>query len=192
MQSQIRTYSLGLLIVVTLTGCGSNAERSVAERSAGKEYDIQGKLTAVAADKVTIDHEAIPGLMKAMEMSFRVADPAVVKDVKAGDAVKGRLRVQDGTYTILSLQSAGESPKAKAVRESLAKLSDTDRPLAEAQKFCPITGGLLGSMDVPTKVTIEGQTVFLCCDGCDETALADPVKTLAKLKANREKTKGQK
>jgi hypothetical protein len=82
-------------------------------------------------------------------------------------------------------KNVADSPEAKEV----AKLSDTDRPLAEAQKFCPITGKLLGSMGVPRKVTVQGETVFLCCDSCDARALADPAKTLEKLKAVREKAK---
>ena len=188
MFARIRLYLLGSLSVVALMGCSASVERS-----AGKEYDIEGKIVAVAADgaKVTIDHQAIAGLMKAMEMEFRVAGVGVLKDLKAGDAVKGKLRVQEGVYTILSLQSSSESAEAKEIRESLAKLSAADRPLAEAQKLCPISGKPLGSMDVPTKVMLQGEPVFLCCDGCDGRATADPAKTLEKLKAVREKNKGE-
>jgi len=186
MFSKIRFALLGCALAA-FTGCSSSVER----KDAGKEYDIEGKVTAIAADgaKVTIDHQAIPGLMKAMEMEFR-AEAGALKDVKAGDAVKGKLRVKDGAYTILSLGSVSESSEAKEIRESLAKLSATDRALAEAQKLCPISGKPLGSMDVPTQVKLEGQTVFLCCDGCDARALTEPAKTLAKLKTLREKSKG--
>jgi hypothetical protein len=41
-------------------------------------------------------------------------------------------------------------------------------------------------MGVPVKVTVKGQLVFLCCEGCVKRALADPDRTLAevqKLKA---------
>jgi Cu(I)/Ag(I) efflux system membrane fusion protein len=70
---------------------------------------------------------------------------------------------------------------------ALAKLSDADRRLAEAQRFCPILGdSLLGSMGTPVKVTIEGQPVFLCCAGCKSDALAKPQETLAKVKKLRE------
>jgi hypothetical protein len=74
------------------------------------------------------------------------------------------------------------------IRAALATLSPEDRGLAEAQGYCPIQNGTrLGSMGTPFKVEIEGQPVFLCCDGCEEEARAHPDQTLAavrRLKAN--------
>jgi Cu(I)/Ag(I) efflux system membrane fusion protein len=67
------------------------------------------------------------------------------------------------------------------VAANLAKLSAEDRALAEKQKKCPVTGDLLGSMDVPVKVVVKGKTVFLCCEGCESDIKADPDKFLAKL-----------
>ena len=52
------------------------------------------------------------------------------------------------------------------VKEALATLSPEDRALAEAQKTCPVTGELLGSMGAPIKVTVEGRDVLVCCEGC--------------------------
>lgn len=52
------------------------------------------------------------------------------------------------------------------LEDALAKLSPEDRALAEAQKTCPVTGELLGSMGVPIKVTVEGREAFVCCKGC--------------------------
>jgi hypothetical protein len=49
-------------------------------------------------------------------------------------------------------------------------------------------------MDVPVKITVKDQPVFLCCDHCKAAALADPDKTLAKvkeLKARRQATPRQ-
>jgi membrane fusion protein, copper/silver efflux system len=63
-----------------------------------------------------------------------------------------------------------------------AKLSPPDRRLVEAQEFCPVLPkNRLGAMGVPFKVMVKGQPVFLCCDGCQERALAHPEKTLAKV-----------
>ena len=64
------------------------------------------------------------------------------------------------------------------IQTALAKLSDTDRPLALAQKFCPIQKTRLGSMGKPDRIEIEGQPVFLCCSGCADDARAEPKKTL--------------
>jgi len=70
--------------------------------------------------------------------------------------------------------------KEAKVKAALAKLSDGERRLAEAQGYCPIEQeNRLGLMGVPFKVTIKGQLVFLCCEGCKEEANATPEKTLA-------------
>ena len=73
--------------------------------------------------------------------------------------------------------------KLKKVAAALAKLSDEDRLLAEAQRFCAVEDeNLLGLMGKPVKLVFEGQAVFVCCAGCTDSAKADPKKTLAKLK----------
>jgi hypothetical protein len=77
------------------------------------------------------------------------------------------------------------------IRANLAKLNPEDRALAEAQKFCAVqNGNRLGSMDVPVKVMIKGQPVFLCCESCEKKALADPDKTLAKVEELKAKAAG--
>ncbi len=69
------------------------------------------------------------------------------------------------------------------VRTALAKLSDTDRALAETQKYCPIHKGRLGSMGKPERIELEGQPVFLCCSACTEQARAEPKATLEQVAA---------
>ncbi len=68
------------------------------------------------------------------------------------------------------------------VKTGLAKLGAEDRQLAEAQRLCPVSGKPLGSMDTPVKVTLKGEPVFLCCEGCEEEAEADAERTLSKVK----------
>jgi Cu(I)/Ag(I) efflux system membrane fusion protein len=68
----------------------------------------------------------------------------------------------------------------------LAKLSPADRELAEKQKTCPIlAGSRLGSMGVPVKLSIAGETVFLCCSGCQGQAKANPDETARRVKELR-------
>ena len=68
------------------------------------------------------------------------------------------------------------------VNEALAKLSPEDKAAAEKQHICPVSDALLGSMGAPPKVDVNGTPVFICCEGCRETLLADSAKYLAKLK----------
>jgi hypothetical protein len=79
------------------------------------------------------------------------------------------------------------NPEKTLMNADLAKLSPEDRELAKAQRVCPITDEPLGSMGVPPKLTIQGQPVFLCCDGCEKDALANADKTVAKVKDLKEK-----
>ncbi len=79
-------------------------------------------------------------------------------------------------------------PEAKA---ALDKLSPDDRKLAVEQKTCPVTGEPLGSMGVPPKLTLKGQTVFLCCASCKKKAEADPDKTLQAVADAKAKTGGK-
>jgi membrane fusion protein, copper/silver efflux system len=72
--------------------------------------------------------------------------------------------------------------KGAEVRDALAKLSSDERASAERQKVCPITGMALGSMGRPVKLLLKGQTVWLCCAGCEVEASEKPTQTLEKVK----------
>ena len=71
----------------------------------------------------------------------------------------------------------------------LAKLSPEDRPVVEAQGYCPVLGNRLGSMGAPIPVTLAGQKVFLCCKQCIKKAKANEKKTLAKTAELKSRTK---
>jgi Cu(I)/Ag(I) efflux system membrane fusion protein len=69
----------------------------------------------------------------------------------------------------------------KEVHPNLAKLSEEDCLSAHQQAVCPVSGEALGSMGVPIKVEVNGQTVWLCCSGCKSKLDANPKEYLAKL-----------
>ncbi len=99
MKAIVRIVSVGLFAIV-IVGCnpGSGDKEKV--------YDIKGKVVSLEAEKnrVRLDHEDIPGFMKAMEMDFTVQDTKVLAGLKAGDAVHGKLKVKDSNYVITELQ----------------------------------------------------------------------------------------
>jgi YHS domain-containing protein len=86
-----------------------------------------------------------------------------------------------------SNKTPGTPPAATAAvapaedASGLKELDETDRKLAEKQKYCPKTGELLGSMGKPYKITLNGRTFFLCCEGCEAEVRKDPDKYLKKL-----------
>lgn len=75
----------------------------------------------------------------------------------------------------------GFTPKEQA---NINQLPATERALAAAQKTCPITGARLGSMGKPFKMDVQGQLLFLCCEGCVGQVNADPAAALKKLAAS--------
>ena len=91
---------------------------------------------------------------------------------------------KSGTSTVTNVRpSMPEDGQAK-IAAALDKLPPVDRALAKAQRTCPIIAdSALGSMGTPVKLTLEGETVFVCCEGCREAALENPLATLARLKA---------
>jgi hypothetical protein len=75
---------------------------------------------------------------------------------------------------------ATAAPEAEDLK-NIEQLPEADRKLAIAQRICPVTGAALGSMGVPVKITLRGQTVFLCCKGCMGKAKRSPDEMLKKL-----------
>ncbi len=86
------------------------------------------------------------------------------------------------TRAALEEQRRASAVLAERIEKNRAGLRAPDRQAVAAQEFCPIqTRNRLGLLGPPVKVTIKGQTVFLCCPACKETALAYPDGTLAKV-----------
>jgi hypothetical protein len=104
------------------------------------------------------------------------ADKKKIDDIKGKEAGVGD-----------AVKPSTPNDEEAEIKAAMAKLPDADRKLAEAQKICPVLkDSPLGGMGIPIKVTIQDQPVFLCCEGCQKGALANPKKTLdevAKLKA---------
>lgn len=89
-----------IALALTLTGC-TNSGGSAKD----KLYDVKGKVVSVDTEKkkITLDHEAIPGLMKAMTMPFDVENPKLLDGLKAGDPVQGKVRREDSKYILTEL-----------------------------------------------------------------------------------------
>lgn len=62
---------------------------------------VRGIDTANA--QITLEHGDIPGLMKAMTMTFAVADPQLLEGVEVGNEVDFRVRYADGKYTVTEI-----------------------------------------------------------------------------------------
>jgi uncharacterized protein (TIGR03000 family) len=91
--------------------------------------------------------------------------------------------IRAGEMHCIDIVPADSAAVHQDVAANLAKLDPQDRKAAEEQRFCAIQEGIrLGSMGAPFKVTLQGQPVFLCCEGCAEKARSSPQLTLERVK----------
>jgi protein SCO1/2 len=89
--------AIGLLCAGTmLTGCrathGTNAKKSEQ-----KTYHLRGRIVAVdaAGGHVTLDAGAIPGLMDAMTMEYKLVDPTIASELHPGDIITANVVVDE-------------------------------------------------------------------------------------------------
>jgi len=98
-------FAVALAAAAVTAGCQNPTGPSTSKGDA-KLYDVTA--TVVSLDKakkvVTLDHEDIPGLMKAMKMEFAVEDACVLDGLAAGDKVTGKLKADGGSYLVTSLK----------------------------------------------------------------------------------------
>ena len=80
--------------MVGLAGCRGSAPAG----GAAKTYPVRGTVvsTDAARGEVLLDHEAIPGFMEAMTMSYQLRDPSIVSELHAGDRITATLLVSHG------------------------------------------------------------------------------------------------
>ena len=101
MRSSVFVVALVVAGGLLFSGC-----EKPADTGKDKTYDLKGKVVAVdpAGKTVTLDHEDIPGLMKAMTMKFEVADAKLLDGVAVGDAVEGKLKADQGRHVVTELR----------------------------------------------------------------------------------------
>lgn len=108
----------------------------------------------------------------------------------AGSIYFGGSGGQSGQSGVTTVRPSTPDDTQSKIAAALAKLSPTDRLLAEAQQFCPVLeDSPLGGMGVPVKLTVEGEALFVCCKNCVKQALADPAATIKRVKQLREQKK---
>ena len=94
------------------------------------------------------------------------------------------------TASFTATEPVKNADQEEGIKAARAKLSKEDQALVAAQEFCPMMpDSRLGVMGTPVKVMVKDQPVFVCCKGCTRKALADPEKTLAKVKELQAKVK---
>ncbi|MGO4669579.1 copper-binding protein [Bosea sp. 2YAB26] len=92
------------LLTIALVS-GSLAGAALAQDAALVSATV--KKVDMAQGKITLDHGPIKNLdMDGMTMVFKAADPAMLKELKAGEKVKFTAERVNGQITVTSLQKA--------------------------------------------------------------------------------------
>lgn len=96
-----------LVVLLALAACGCHTTPEPAS-----QYVLHGQILAVLPDRMslTIRHEAIPGLMDAMTMTFPVADRRLLEGRVPGETVAATLEVRDAVGRLVSITHTGSAP----------------------------------------------------------------------------------
>jgi Cu(I)/Ag(I) efflux system periplasmic protein CusF len=82
---------------------------SISAAAAQTLPDVAAEVKKVdqSAGEVTLKHDRIPNLdMEAMTMAFKASNPAMLKDLKAGDKVKFQADMVHGDLVVTSIEKA--------------------------------------------------------------------------------------
>lgn len=102
-------HSFATVLTCALAGLACACDRWSPAR---REYTLQGQILTVAPDRTeaAIKHDAIPGFMSAMTMSYTVRKAAELALVKPGDLITSRLVVVSNGAYLEQVQKVGEAP----------------------------------------------------------------------------------
>jgi protein SCO1/2 len=94
-----REAALALMLAAAGTACTLGARTD----------DLQGQVLAIDRERreVLISHEAIPDVMPAMTMPFRVEDAAILDGARPGDLIRARLVIRGADARLASLDRIG-------------------------------------------------------------------------------------
>lgn len=85
------------------------AVAAVAQPGKGKSHTLEGKVEAVQATMLTVNHGKVEGYMDAMTMPYKVDKPDILKTVKVGDQITAT--VYDGDFTLYDVHVVPKSTK---------------------------------------------------------------------------------
>ena len=102
---------IALVTAVVAPAVAHAAEKSAGAPAAAQRHPLRGVITAVlpAQSAFMIKHEAIPGVMRAMTMMFKV-DDAALKTFKVGDTITGLMSRQDRYWVLEEVKAATPQP----------------------------------------------------------------------------------
>jgi YHS domain-containing protein len=95
---------------------------------------------------------------------------------KVADAMVARRNIRPLNQPVAQNEQA---PPRRHIAVSYA--TPADRPAAQGQGTCPVTNQPLGEHGAPIKIAIDGQPVFVCCQGCVGKVEQNPDRYLSEV-----------
>ncbi len=99
-------WFVAVCFAVALSGCKQSIPRQGGEPADAqlKTYSMRCRIVAVDAGsgEITVDHGAIPGLMEAMTMPYKLVDSSTISEMHAGDVITARVVVRQDAAGPLS------------------------------------------------------------------------------------------
>ena len=92
--------ALGVALALGATACGDTAADGHPGTGIVTEVDA-------TARKITLDHEDIPGVMKAMTMTFDVSPEVRLEEIAVGTRVEFRVKEEPDGYTVTEVTRQG-------------------------------------------------------------------------------------
>ncbi len=166
---KIMTKSFGAIVLLgALAGCAgdeSTPPPSAAEPSPGQSPSKRPGPMA----KKTDEPAAKPGDGK--------MEPAAAPDSKGNEAPK----IEGPSKTDTSKPTGAAVKLSTKELAAIKELPQAEQEAAIAQAVCPVSSHHLGGMGKPIKVTAEGRTFYICCDGCEGDVKSNGKEIVAKL-----------
>jgi Cu(I)/Ag(I) efflux system periplasmic protein CusF len=138
-----RTSAL-ILTLVCLVAVSCSKTDPAASNTEKKIYNSTGVVKAVDLknNKVTIDHQDIPGFMSAMEMTFSVASAPLLDGMAAGDRVAFSLERSGGKAAVINISKISETPPVDGAAVFAGNCAKCHGPKGEGtKKGIPLISG---------------------------------------------------
>ena len=80
-------------ISLGMIGCRGTANSPAVSKNASQQYPVRGIVVSIdpSNGEVLLKHDAIPGLMPAMTMSYRLENPSILSELHPGDLITATL-----------------------------------------------------------------------------------------------------
>ncbi len=120
----------------------------------------------------------LTGLQNADAPTARFANVFMRPAVAESGHVVGRLPQTNERFT----QPARSNVRYQAPQIVVSEATAADDTAIRAQGVCPVMNQPLGSHGRPTKIVINGRSLFVCCAGCIDKVKANPDVYLAQVR----------